>query len=78
MQEQQSECINEISNPKFEAERLTGLFYSLQPTDEKNITLARDSSFIAVNEILSVLGGFQQHEYAKVLIPFYEKVKNEI
>jgi hypothetical protein len=31
-----------------------------------------------VDHILSVLGTFQTHEYAKVLIPYYTEVKNEI
>lgn len=31
-----------------------------------------------VDEILSVLDTVKHHEYAKVLIPFYQKVKEEI
>jgi flagellar motor switch protein FliG len=31
-----------------------------------------------VDEILYVLDTFQTHEYAKVLIPYYTEVKNEI
>ena len=33
---------------------------------------------ICVDEILSVLDTFQTHEYAKVLIPHYRQVKEEI
>jgi hypothetical protein len=39
---------------------------------------AKKSADICVDEILSVLDAFQTHAYAKVLIPYYKEVKQEI
>lgn len=37
--------------------------------------IAKQSATIMVEEIISMLNTFKQHEYAKILIPFYEQVK---
>jgi hypothetical protein len=42
------------------------------------INKSKQMCLIVVDEILNVLDTFQRHEYAKVLIPFYTEVKNEI
>jgi hypothetical protein len=39
---------------------------------------AKECAKICVGEILSVLDTFQTHAYAKVLIPYYNEVKQEI
>lgn len=39
---------------------------------------AKECAVRMVDEILSVLESFNHHEYGKVLIPFYQKVKEEI
>ena len=39
---------------------------------------AKECANICVDEILSVLDTFQAHAYAKVLIPYYKEVKQEI
>ena len=39
---------------------------------------AVECGLLEVDAIISVLDTFQRHEYAKVLIPFYNQVKEEI
>lgn len=39
---------------------------------------AKQCALIAADEILGILATFQNHEYAKVLIPYYKEVKEEI
>jgi hypothetical protein len=39
---------------------------------------AKAFCFLIVNEMLDILDAFQTHEYAKVLIPYYNQVKEEI
>jgi hypothetical protein len=71
--------------PKDAAKRLVYKFYSLRPIEimddeAKKVAwgVSKLTANICVDELLSVLEPFQRHEYAKVLIPYYNEVKKEI
>lgn len=72
-------------DPKVTAQKLLLEFGKLDSTIKFSIEQLRflkgntkRCALINVNDILSILDGFQRHEYAKVLIPFYQNVKKEI
>lgn len=46
--------------------------------DDRNKEDAKILCTICVNEILGILDSFQTHAYAKILIPYYQQVKEEI
>jgi hypothetical protein len=46
--------------------------------EKTNTEKAKKCAIVCVDEILNVLDTFQTHEYAKVLIPYYNSVKEEI
>lgn len=49
------------------------------PRDEGDVTKdAAKCADIVVDKILDVLDTFQRYEYAKILIPFYKEVRDEI
>lgn len=50
----------------------------LKFSDDFAIDQGRHAALICVDEILDVLDAFQTHEYAKILIPYYQQVKEEI
>ena len=67
------------------ANKLVNKLYGLRAwelMDEKDrkvaYGIAKESAIVNVNDILSILEPFGRHEYAKVLIPHYEAVKEEI
>jgi hypothetical protein len=71
--------------PKDTAHSIINKFYQLRSYETMSNSVKRvawgtskESANIVVDEILSVLDTFQTHAYAKVLIPYYKEVKQEI
>jgi hypothetical protein len=73
---------SDAPDPKIEANRLVNKYvYQSSWIEASNGTIVSAAcgyALFAVDEILNVLDTFQRHEYAKVLIPFYQDVKKEI
>lgn len=44
-------------------------------TDDQKTALAKKCAVIAVDEMLSLLEPFSRHEYGKILLPYYQQVK---
>ncbi len=63
-------------SPKDTAIRLVDGFYNVYGGIQRH--QAQECAIMEVNDILSILEPFKGHEYAKVLIPFYQNVKQEI
>lgn len=71
--------------PKNTANQLVNKLYGLRAWElmgekERKVAygIAKESAIINVNDILSILEPFSRYEYAKVLIPHYQAVKEEI
>ena len=72
-------------DPKKVANYLVNRFYSLRAYETMSdsgkraaYNVSKESAVIATEEILSLIGALTLNEYIKELIPFYQRVKEEI